>query len=293
MIWVLTFAQNPVRLVSYFIDGYILLEFKMSQSFQQRHQVYEAAYDNIIINRLPIVIKLDGRSFSKLSENLQKPFDHNLTAIFNDTMLSLAKQIDGVIFGYQYSDKIIFILKNDKTKDTDPWCGNKIQALASLSASIATYEFMVHLWEMDPILNLNGPISFKSKVWAIPDNNEIINQLILRQYACVQHAVNESVHSVLKTKYGAETNQLLEGKTLEQRKQILSESGISFDSLPKIYRNGSGVYLTPTLINTPQGQITKHKWLLDFELPIFIENKEFIKTIITTGSDIFRPERDL
>jgi tRNA(His) guanylyltransferase len=68
----------------------------MTQTLQQRHQAYEAAYDCSIINRLPVIIKLNGRSFSKITKSLQKPFDHQLTALLNDTMLSLAKQIDGV-----------------------------------------------------------------------------------------------------------------------------------------------------------------------------------------------------
>jgi hypothetical protein len=168
--------------------------------------------------------------------------------------------------------------------------GNRIQLLTSVSASIATYEFMTHLWEMDQPLPLEGPTTFSSSVFALPDTTEVINQLIWRQFLCVQHAIDESIIAALKPNYGDQVFSMLIGKNLEDKKQILQDAGIDYNSIPVMYRNGSAIYQTPSLVNTIAGQVTRSKWKIDFDIPIFMEARDFIKTIITTGSDIFRPK---
>lgn len=265
----------------------------MAQSLQQRQVGYEQTYNPNIIGRIPVIIKIDGRSFSRVTKNTQKPFCQNTMLLLNSTMLNIAKQIDGVLFGFQYSDKIFLILRNDRSSDEDPWFGNNIQKLASVSASMVTYEFMNQLWGMDNPPQLEGAITFASHAFGIPNITEAINYLIYRQFRCMQNALNESVQSVLWPRYGRQTFSFLEDKSMEERQQLLQEAGFDFESLPDAYRLGSAVYLVPTLVDTAQGQITRHKWLLDFNCPMFTESKDRLRTILTTGSDIFRPERDL
>lgn len=259
---------------------------------QLRQREYENSYNHSIIKRIPVIIKIDGRSFLKVTKNIQKPFCNKTMMIFSDVMLSLVKQIDGAIFGYQYSDKIIIILKNDKTLDTNPWFGNKIQDMASNSASIASYEFLTNFWNMNNAPNLEGALTFKSKAFPVPDINEAVNYIIYRQFKCMEHAINQSVFTFLKKKYGNATANMLEGKSIEDRKQILKESSIDFEDYPVHFRNGVVTYQIPTLHKTTQGQITRLKWNIT-EAPIFSKNRKILETIITTGSDIFRPERDL
>lgn len=264
----------------------------MAQTIHQRQLGYEDSYSQNIISRIPVIIKLDGRSFHRVTKSVQKPFCPKTSAMLNGTMLNLAKQIDGVIFGYQYSDKIILIARNDRSLEEDPWFGNNIQKIASVSASLATYEFMNQIWQVKDPPKLDGSITFSAKVFGVPNITEAINYLIFRQFKCIQTAINECVQTVLWPKYGRQTPGILEDKSIEERRQILEDSNFDFDSLPMAYRHGSAAYLTPRLITTAQGQVTHHKWLVDFNLPLFTDSKEKLKTILTTGSDIFRPERD-
>jgi tRNA(His) guanylyltransferase len=265
----------------------------MAQSLQQRQVGYEQTYNQNIIGRIPVVIKIDGRSFNRVTKNTQRPFCQKTMLLLNSTMLNLAKQIDGVLFGFQYSDKIFFILRNDRSPDEDPWFGNNIQKLSSVSASMATYEFMNQLWAADDPPALEGSITFASHVFGVPNVTEAINYLIYRQFRCMQNALNESVQSVLWPRYGKQTPSFLEDKSMDQRQQMLHEAGFDFESLPAAYRLGSAAYLVPTLVDISQGQITSHKWLLDFNCPLFSKSQDRLRTILTTGSDIFRPERDL
>lgn len=261
----------------------------MSQTLHHRMLEYEQSSSNRLIRRLPIIIKIDGRSFYRTTKNIQKPFCHKTMAMLNGTMLSIAKQIDGAIFGYQYSDKIILVLRNDRSEDEDPWFGNDVQSICSASVSMATYEFMNQLWEIDNPPNLEGSIAFKARVFGIPSITETINYIIYQQYCCMQYAINETVYSVLGRR------DVLDGVELEERKKILDDAGVNLENLPISFRHGTAAYLVPKLVNTTQGEVTHHKWLLDFDIPLFMEKKERdrLRTILSTGSDIFRPERDL
>ena len=108
----------------------------------------------------------------------------------------------------------------------------------------------------------------------------------------MQDAVNEAVRSVLWPRYGHDTFTFLEDKDMNDRKQILEDAGFDFESLPSVFRHGSAAYIAPKLVDIGRGQVTRHKWLLDFNIPLFADSKGWLGTIMTTGSDIFRPERD-
>jgi tRNA(His) guanylyltransferase len=257
-----------------------------------RYSKYENSYSYNIIYRIPVILKINGRSFSRITKNTQKPFCHKTKNIFNQVILSLSKQIDGVVFGYQYSDKIFLVLRNDRSPDEDPWFGNNVQKIASTSASMATSEFMTQLWAADEAPNLEGNISFTSQVFGVPSIKETINYFIYQQMKCTHRAVDEAVYSILWPRYGNQSATILEGKDLNQRKHILKEAGLDFDSFPAAYRLGTATYLAPTLIQTEQGQTTRHNWWLDFNIPSLSKTNNWLRTIITTGSDIFRPERD-
>jgi tRNA(His) guanylyltransferase len=264
----------------------------MAQSLQHRQLTYENSYNQTIISRIPVIIKIDGRSFTRVTHNTSKPFCQRTMSLLNHAMVALAKQIDGVVFGYQYSDKIILVLRNDRSPDETPWFSNNTQKMSTSAASIATYEFMTQMWGMDNPPNLDGAVTFSAHAFGVPSIKEAINYLLYRQFRCIQNAVDEAVRSVLWNRYGNQTYSILEDKGMNDRKQILDEAGFEFDSLPNAFRHGSATYLAPTFYSTAQGQVTRHKWISDFSVPLFNDSKEWLNTIIITGSDIFRPERD-
>jgi len=258
----------------------------MTQTLKQRQQSYESAYDLNIIPRLPVILKLDGWNFSRVTKYVEKPFCNKTMAVMTGTMIALAKQIENVIFGYQYSDKIILVLKNNNP-NYDPWFNNSIQNLCSISSGLATDAFRTNYLNLPDPQELDSPFVFRTHAFALPDVNETINYLIYSQISCYHEAVTNAALSKVQPSD-------LHDKNIDDRKKILNDFGIDFDKFyPSEFRNGTAIYLTPSLIDTPQGQITRHKWLLDVDIVQFIENKQFLSTILNTGSDIFRPERDL
>jgi tRNA(His) 5'-end guanylyltransferase len=264
----------------------------MAKTLFERHKAYEEKTDYEILPKIPVIVKVNGKGFAKLTKNISKPFDHKLSTIFNQTMFSIVKQIEGVVFAYQYSDKIILTIRNDQTNDSEPWFGNKLQKINSVISSLVTHEFLFYRNEMDNPPELDGSTIFTVHTFPVPNFDEAVNYYIYRQYRCIQDAVNDTVYARLRTTYGASLQDVLEHKGTDERKELLKQEGIDFDKYPANFRFGSGCYLIPTIVKTDQGQFSRQKWICDLELPLFSNHRDFLRTIIKTGSDIIRPDRD-
>ena len=261
-----------------------------------RHKAYESVYDSTIIRRIPVIIRADGRSFSKVTRRIRRPYCNKMLNLMSLTMLETIKQMDGAVFGFQQSDEITFVLKNDQELETEPWFGNRIQKLCSITSSMVTYIFNEALSNMEDPPELIGQTIFDTRVFAVPDYSEAVNNLVFRQQDCIANAITGAAYAELGRQFGKKTAyRLLHGKSLEERQGLLKdECGIDFTAhYPLSFRHGVGAYRAPHVLEVEAGQITKQKWILDFELPKFTDSREFIMGIITTGGDVFRRERDL
>lgn len=260
----------------------------MAHTLPQRMESYEESFNTKIISRIPIIIKIDGRSFSRVTKNITKPYCHSTMTIMANTMLNLVKQIDGAVFGYQYSDKIILVLKNDRSDNEDPWFGNQIQLMCSVASSMATSFFLTLMWGIENPPELEGDISFKCHVFGVPSIIEAANYILYHQFCCVNQAITEVLYTVVGQKN-------VSGMTYESRKQLLDNAGVSVDDYPNAFRYGVASYVAPKLIRSGGVEHTQHKWQLDFDVPVFSDKKsrEHLITILDTGTDIFRPERDM
>ena len=261
-----------------------------------RHKTYEFAYDHTIIRRVPIIIRVDGRSFSKVTRRIRRPYCEKMMNLMSLTMLETIKLMDGAVFGYQQSDEITFVLKNDQELDTEPWFGNRIQKIVGVTASTVTYFFNEILSEMEDPPELIGQTTFDARVFAVPDYSEAVNNLVFRQQDCSRNSLTAAAYAEFGQKFGKKTAyRLLHEKGSAQRRELLlDECGIDFDTYyPLSFRHGIGAYRAPHLVETEEGQVTRQKWILDFELPNFTDDRDFVMGIITTGGDVFRRERDL
>lgn len=272
----------------------------MPQTLQQRMKSYEAAYSSaVVLPKLPVIVKLDLRSFSKVSKNAEKPFDKSVATILGQTLFRTVQQVEGAVFGFQYSDKIIIVIKNDQSIDTEPWFGNNIQKISSTISSIATYEFLNFFWQMENPPNLDGAITFSAMTFGVPSSTECINYLINTQFKCINNSVNEAAVHTLQPIYGPDTAQHLESRNINERQIIISDNseGTKMEDYPTAFRYGIAAYVVPYLsesknikngIDSITTQIPKQKWILNFNIPDFSKDRSFITNIIKTGSDIFR-----
>lgn len=267
----------------------------MEKSLADRQKEYEQAFDFKIIRRIPIVIRVDGRSFSRITRKLPRPFCPLMMEVMAETMLEVSKKLDGAIFAYQQSDEINFLLRNDQTVDTEPFFGNRIQKITSIAAATTTLAF--NRLKESSGLKLAGEAIFDARVVGVPTVTESINNLIWRQQDCTRNAITNAALAELGKKYGRKTAaKILHGRNAEERKEILlDDCEIDFDTYyPSKFRYGIAVFKAPKIIETEShGQVTRNKWVIDYNIPKFTEDREFVLDILNSGRDILRAERDL
>ena len=268
----------------------------MDSPFNNRHDTYEEAYDYKIIRRLPIIISVSGRNFSNLTKRLDRPFCPKLLNVFKNTLLQTIQSIEGAVFGFQYSDRFVFVLRNDRTFEEQPWYQNKIQDINGIVSSMISVNFFKNLVLEDELNELDGDAIFRTFVFSLPSLNEVVNNLILKQQLCYGDAIFRATQAEFTKIYGKnEANKLLYGKKLDEKIDLLaSECDINYENhYPKAYRLGIAAYKAPKIVKTNDGDIQKNKWIVDSNLPSFLEDRSFISNIIVSGSDIFRGNRDL
>ena len=261
----------------------------MIDELGQRIKTYEDAYDTTIIKRLPVICRIDGKNFSRLTKKIQRPFDLIMIELMAQTMVSTIMEMEGAVFGYQQSDEITFILKNDQSFESEPWFGNRIFKIASITSSIATLSFKKHFDALDKKIDLVGDALFDARVFAVPSVSEAANSIQWRQADCLRNAITNAAQAELGKKFGRKTAyKLLEGKNSHQRLTLLKEEcNINFDThYPTAFRRGIAAYKIPIIA----GDVSRNKWILDREAPIFAQNRNFLINIITMGRDLYRVE---
>ena len=254
---------------------------------KDRIESYQDSSDYKLLSRVPLIITINGRAFSKLTSFLDKPYCTKFAECMLSTTLRLCSDVDGVLFAYQHNDEIVIVTRNDQNPDTSPWYDNKIQKICSVTSSIATVHF--HECAETISLNLTGDPIFTSQVFVVPNIAEAINTIIYRQ----QHNFHTSIQfacSYELLKNGRDKNaikEMLGGLSVDEKIDLLNqECNIDFNQFPQAFRRGVACYKVPKVVD---GNV-RNKWMLNTELPIFTKDQSFLSNIFKNGADIFRKE---
>jgi tRNA(His) 5'-end guanylyltransferase len=242
-------------------------------TLKERIESYQNIYDHKIIPRIPLILTINGKSFSKVTSLVNKPFCSQLSNLFKDITISLCEEIEGVFFAYQFNDEIVLILRNDQSQETIPLFDNRIQKIISYASSLATFKFN----QVFSSLPLKGEPIFISNIFAVPNIVEVVNTLIYKQqynsYASLQFAC----YYELLRKYDKDIiKNMIRELTIEQKVSLLdSEFNINFNDYPIVFRRGISFYKGPVIENN----IIKTRWVTDSNLPIFAKNQSYLLNI--------------
>lgn len=259
-------------------------------SLGDRMKDYEENHNLYLTRRLPVIIRADGVGFSRLTGKLAKPSEDFIHCMAN-TMLYSIKEIGGAILGFTQSDEITFVLRNDLSINDEPWLSNRVQKIISRIASLTTKGFERSLEMLDVPLDLVGEALFDVRATALPDLNETLNCLIWRQQDCQRNALSMATLSQLSEKmsYGAAVKFLHQKSSKDRLKILEDECKINFEEFySSAFRHGVATYKVPNI----QQDAVRNKWVLNFDLPIFAEDKNFLNNILINGRDIIRAPKE-
>lgn len=271
-------------------------------------------YENIsryyLTRRMPVIIRIDGKAFHTFTRGFKKPFDDILVSTMQDTMKYLCENIQGCVLGYTQSDEISLVLTDYAELTTDAWFGNNLQKMCSVSASMATLafnkffsgrvqEFMYDCCDEfgDDVLpekqndyELAHNVYFKkfnaamfdSRVFTIP-KEEVCNYLIWRQ----QDATRNSIQYVGQANFSQKE---LHGKSCNNIQDMLMiQNGINWNDYATTLKRGSCcIKVDDGLTEYDEtgnicGYTQRSKWIIDNEIPIFSQDRNYIEKLINVG----------
>jgi tRNA(His) guanylyltransferase len=248
---------------------------------------YQEVSDPKLLNRVPLIICINGRSFAKSTELLDKPYCHKFAECILSTTARMCTEIEGALFGYQYNDEIVVVARNDQTPDTTPWYNNNLQKICSVTSSIATLHFNNCANTVD--LNMLGEPVFTSQIFTVPTIMEAINVMIYKQQFNFHASIQFAIFYELLKKYDKNTiKEMLNGLTVDDKIDLLrQECNIDFNDYETSFKRGAACYKVPKL--GPDEKL-KNKWTVNTDLPIFTQDQSFLTNIFKNGADIFRKE---
>lgn len=238
---------------------------------QRMKEYYEAVPKLRLIRRMPVALRLDGRSFHTFTKGFRKPFEPILCGSMQDTMEYLCRNIQNCVFGYTQSDEITLILVDYETFDTSAWFDYEVQKLVSVAAAMATMKFNrvfnERLWqanfgrtyESGDMKWINSMLRaaetgavFDCRCFNIP-KEEVANLILWRQ----QDAMKNSIQMVAREYF---SNAELHKKDCATLRQMLLDKGMDWDSLPGYQKVGSACYR-----KTDNG---RSRWYMDMDMPV-------------------------
>lgn len=212
---------------------------------------YEDRYRASLPRRTNTIIRVDGKAFHTLTRGLPRPFCDDFIQTMQSTAKYMCETIQGVKLAYVQSDEISLWLTDYDDIKTDAWFDGNIQKICSVSAATATVAF-------NQLSKLGKMALFDSRVFVIPELEEVVNYFIWRQKDAERNSINTVAQSLYSPKE-------LHGVTIQQAHELLHAKGKNWNDYPVSHKRGSCV-------------IKQDGYWVVTEPPIFTADREFIKS---------------
>ena len=275
----------------------------------KRMKQYEGCYKTIITPRSYVIIRLDGKNFSKYTGKLDKPFDSDFSKAMDETAMGLCDYFNAK-FAYTQSDEISLLITDiGGGVDTQPELGNVLQKLCSLTASVATAKFnevrnqqfltdkiqnhremMVDAITMDfigDVVDMPKQAFFDSRVFVVPNKDEVMNHMIWRQQDATKNSISMAAHALL----GHKATMNLSGS--EKQDKMMLEKGVNWNDYPIKFKRGVVIYKEEYDKQVPMHDghqfidvmetVKRKRWSVNVETPIFTKEREYLSDLIPTN----------
>lgn len=175
---------------------------------------------------LPIYARIDGRSFSRFTRGMSRPYDPKMTMAMIDTARHLVDASHALI-GYTQSDEISLVwLAGGATADV--FFSGKVQKMASVLASMAAAKFA----RVCPSGYEDRLPHFDARVFQLPDRSEGANAILWRAIDARKNAIQMVGHAHYSPKQ-------LHGKSQSDILAMLDGDGVDFEALPPAFKQGT------------------------------------------------------
>lgn len=190
--------------------------------------------DRRFIPTLPIIARVDGRTFSSFTQGMERPFDARMCKAMVNTAKRLVKET-GALKAYTQSDEITLLWHSENIK-SQVWFDSRILKMNAVLASLTTLFFYQELCT-DPTMHqyLDRNPCFVGHVFNVPSRTEGANNFMWRYIDATKNALS----MVLRHYY---THDETLGKNKAQQLDMLKWKGVDFaKDFPDFFKFGTFV----------------------------------------------------
>jgi len=212
----------------------------MNDDFGDRMKKFESfETSQCFMPMLPIVIRLDGRSFSDYTNGLEKPFDMAFRRAMLETTKRLVEETNAVM-GYTQSDEITLVLYSDNMTSQTWFNGEKFKIVSCLASLCSvTLDRIMHPYFCGMNI-IEKPPTFDCRAYNVPSKMEAANALLWRE----MDAQKNSISTAARFYY---SHKELDRKNSAQKVEMLLARGITFEDYPDIFKRGAFVQRKKTI----------------------------------------------
>jgi tRNA(His) guanylyltransferase len=204
----------------------------MADDFGDRMKAYEMAEaGRKFMPLLPIMCRLDGRSFSNFTKGFKRPYDIGMSNLMVDTVKYLVEETNANC-GYTQSDEIT-LTWYAKDYKSEIFFGGRISKMNSVLSSMCSVYFNRHMANYNlPEKALKKMPVFDCRVWQVPNIIEGTNSFLWRE----QDATKNSI-SMAARHYYSHAN--LHNKNSSEMQDMLMDKGVNWNDYPSFFKRGS------------------------------------------------------
>lgn len=230
---------------------------------------YEDIFRTTLPERMPVILRLDGKAFHTYTKGCKRPFDENLHDCMNETTIFLCKNIQNAVMAYVQSDEISILLNNYRDLNTESWYGNNAIKMCSVAAGMASAYFTSISNKIFGSIKL---ATFDCRAFVVP-REDVNNVFLWRQ----QDATRNSVQMVARSLY---SHKELHKKNNSELQDLIMAKGINWNDIPTSQKRGRCIVKETYL----KDSVERSRWAVDNEIPIFSQDRNYIGKEVHTES---------
>jgi tRNA(His) guanylyltransferase len=201
----------------------------MSDALGDRMKLYEGMEaGRRLMPRLPACARIDGRSFSKFTQGMSRPYDERMSRVMQETTRTLVSETNASV-GYTQSDEISLAWYAEE--ESQIFFDGRLQKMTSQLAALATLHFNRLIRESMPEYAERLP-TFDARVWNCPTLEEAANAFVWREMDATKNSISMAARSVYSHK-------ALHGKNCSQMQEMLFKQGINWNDYPDYFKRGT------------------------------------------------------
>jgi tRNA(His) 5'-end guanylyltransferase len=248
----------------------------------KKMRAFEESLDQFVLPDVFIVVRLDGRSFTRLTKELlplERPFDERFRDAMISTVTHLMENGFKVRYGYTQSDEISLLLDKDENA-----FGRRTRKLISILAGEASARFTQAIGALGV---------FDCRIIPLPAEDLVVDYFRWRGEDAHRNSLSAWCYWTLR-KNGlsiADATRSLQGLSVADKNNLLFEQGINYNDLPAWQKRGIGFgycMVTSSPVNPVAREsvdVTRRKLQIEMNLPLGAEYDSMLRRLLTASEN--------